>query len=281
MRNLRYVLCDVFTSEPLKGNPLAVFTDARGLDAQTMQDLAREMNLSESVFLLKPEAGGHARLRIFTPKREIPFAGHPTLGTAFVLGGPLSVESVQLETGVGTISVRLEREAAKIVFAWMTQRVPTAQPFERADELCRALGVARSELPIIEYDNGMRHVFVVLDSEQAVARVQPDFAGIAELTSAGVNVCAGSGTQFKTRMFHPTAGVNEDPATGSAAGPLLVHMTRHGRAPIGEPVRIAQGAELSRPSELFATVFGSTDQIERVEVGGAAVILGRGELRIP
>src|SRR6476469_3678165 len=108
MRVFRYVVADVFTDEPLAGNPVAVFTDARGLETDEMQRLARELNLSESVFVLPAEEGGHARIRIFTPSVEMPFAGHPTLGTAFVLSAPLSREEIKLETGMGLVPVRLE-----------------------------------------------------------------------------------------------------------------------------------------------------------------------------
>src|SRR5690606_19686017 len=118
------VVADVFTERPLAGNQLAVFTDARALSMETMQALAREMNFSESVFVLPPEHGGHARLRIFTPSMELPFAGHPVLGAAFVLGAPLQREIIALETGAGTIHVALEREGPRIVFGWMVQPIP-------------------------------------------------------------------------------------------------------------------------------------------------------------
>src|SRR4029079_5014361 len=114
MRTFRYVVADVFTDTPLAGNPLAVFTDGRGLDDDEMQKIAREMNLSETVFVLPPEAGGHARIRIFTPVAELPFAGHPVLGSAFVLGAPLQLVEIRLETQSGVIPVTLEREGARI-----------------------------------------------------------------------------------------------------------------------------------------------------------------------
>jgi trans-2,3-dihydro-3-hydroxyanthranilate isomerase len=280
-KELRYVVCDVFTDRPLTGNPLAVFTDGRGLDARVMQDIAREMNLSETVFVFPAEHGGSARVRIFTPRCEIPFAGHPVLGAAFVLGGPLQTEVVKLETGVGIIPVRLEREGARITFGWMEQRVPTATelPPSFTTDLFAALGVAGSELPVIQYDNGMRHLYVLLSSPEAVAQLRPDLGRIEQLTSAGVNVSAGADRDWKTRMFAPHSGVPEDPATGSAAGPLAVHLTRHGRAPFGEILNLAQGAELQRPSQLFARVTGAPDRIQTVEVGGQAVLVARGELR--
>src|SRR5690606_32531898 len=145
MRALRYTLCDVFTDRPLAGNQLAVFTDARGLDSELMQSIAREMNLAETVFVQEPQAGGHARLRIFTPTREVPFAGHPTLGGAFVLGGPLQLERLQLETGSGTVPVRLEREGPRVVFGWMEQPVPKRRVYDDASDLLALLGLSGSE----------------------------------------------------------------------------------------------------------------------------------------
>src|SRR5205809_8005340 len=130
MRVFRYVVADVFTDEPLAGNPVAVFTDARGLETDEMQRLARELNLSESVFVLPAESGGHARIRIFTPGVELPFAGHPTLGTAFVLAQPLQLDEIRLETQMGIVPVALERDGPRIVFGRMQQPVPTWEPFE-------------------------------------------------------------------------------------------------------------------------------------------------------
>lgn len=284
-RTLRYALCDVFTDTALTGNALAVFTVARTLPDATMQAIAREMNLSETVFAQPPGAGSgaHAKLRIFTPLRELPFAGHPTLGSAFVLGGALQAEVVRLETGVGIIPVRLEREGANIVFGWMQQRVPTWRPFERGAELLTALGLARAELPIVEYDNGMPHAFVVVDSEHTVHTLKPDLGRLALIAEAGVSVLAvsGDGARVKTRMFAPSHGVNEDPATGSAAGPLAVHLARFGKAEFGTTIEIRQGEEIARPSKLYAIAKGAGEAVESVEVGGAAVVVGRGELRIP
>src|SRR6266496_578424 len=132
---LRYVVADVFTDTPLTGNQLAVFTDGREVDDETMQSLAREMNFSETVFVLPPEGDGHARIRIFTPVSEVPFAGHPTLGSAFVLAGPLQLDEIRLETGNGVVPVRLEREGARIVFGRMAQPLPTVEPYEQEAEL--------------------------------------------------------------------------------------------------------------------------------------------------
>jgi trans-2,3-dihydro-3-hydroxyanthranilate isomerase len=282
MPEFRYVVCDVFTDRPLEGNPLAVFPDARGLPEALLQPLARELNLSETVFCYPPTQGGHVRIRIFTPGHELPFAGHPLLGSAFVLAGPLQLPEIVLETGMGPVPVRLERDGPRIVFGRMLQPVPRVAPFADAAALLRALGVERAVLPVELYDNGPRHVLVALGSEAEVAALQPDFPALARLLPRGTTNCfAGAGRGWKTRAFAPGAGVAEDPATGSAAGPLAWHLARHGRIAFGEEIEIRQGAEVDRPSLLFARVDGNPDAIERVEVGGAAVTVARGEFRLP
>jgi trans-2,3-dihydro-3-hydroxyanthranilate isomerase len=274
---VRYVLCDVFTDRPFSGNQLAVFTDARALDPATMQALARELNFSESTFVLPAAEGGHARVRIFTPTHELPFAGHPTLGTAIVLGLSTGLESIRLETGVGIVPVRFQREGGGVSFAWMSQPVPKPLPVD-APAVLSALGVPASGLPVEGYDNGARHVLVELPSPEAVAALRPD---LSRLTAPmGHYVFAGSGRQWKSRMFAPGLGVAEDAATGSAAGPLAVHLCRHGRLAWGDEITIEQGTELGRPSRLHARVIGSPAGIEAVEVGGAAVIMGRGEFNV-
>jgi trans-2,3-dihydro-3-hydroxyanthranilate isomerase len=274
----RYVVADVFTDSPLQGNQLAVFTDAREIAEEMLQPLAKEMNFSETVFVLPAEAGGHARIRIFTPALELPFAGHPVLGSAFVLGAPLQLGEIRLETGAGTIPVTLEREGARISFGWMQQPVPEHEPFADAEALQEVLGV-RSQLPVEIYYLGPSHVYLELGSREEVAALKPDFAALEEITSAGVNCFAGSGTQWKTRMFAPGSGAAEDAATGSAAGPLALHLVRHGRIDLGDEIEISQGDEIGRPSKLYARVAGTPERIERVDVGGSAVIVARGEFR--
>ncbi len=276
----RYVVADVFTDTPLQGNQLAVFTDAREVPEHLLQPLATEMAFSETVFVYPTDSEAHVRIRIFTPASEIPFAGHPTLGTAFVLAQPMQLEVIAIETGSGIVPVWLEREGPKIVFGRMHQPIPTIEPFDEGPLLV-ALGVERSELPVELYDNGMRHVYVALRSEDEVAALAPDQRALARAAGiAGVNCFAGSGDSWKTRMFAPGEGVPEDPATGSAAGPLAVHLARHGRIGWGDEIRISQGVEIRRPSTLYARANGSADAIERVEVGGSAVVVARGEFRL-
>jgi trans-2,3-dihydro-3-hydroxyanthranilate isomerase len=275
----RYVVCDVFTDRPLEGNQLAVFTDARELPEEVLQPLARELNLSETVFVLPKEGDGHVRIRIFTPAAELPFAGHPVLGTAFVLAGPLQLEEILLETGLGVVPVRLERDGNRIVFGRMSQPIPTWEPFPHEADVLAAVGVERSELPVELYNNGPQHVYVCLGSEDEVASLRPDLGRLAALPLL-TSCFAGSGRNWKTRMFAPGSGVAEDPATGSAAGPLAVHLARHGRIAWGEEIEISQGAEIGRPSKLYARADGSAGGVERVEVGGSAVIVARGEFRL-
>ncbi len=274
-----YVIVDVFTDTPLEGNQLAVFPDAGDLDAVQMQRTARELNLSETVFVLHRQ-DGQAQIRIFTPTAELPFAGHPVLGTAFVLGEPLDDPAVHLKTGAGTVPVKLEREDGAITFGEMEQPVPVPEPWTQTDELLRALGIADPALPVQAYRNGPVHVYVALESEEAVSALAPDLGRLGRLGPIGVSCFAGSGDQVRTRMFAPGLGVAEDPATGSAAGPLAVHLAGHGRIGFGTRIRIRQGEEIGRPSVLYAQVDGSLGRIERVTVGGTAVVVARGEYRL-
>ena len=281
MPAFRYVVADVFTNRPLAGNQLAVFTDARAIPEELLQPLALEIGFSETVFVLPPEAGGHVRLRVFTPAHELPFAGHPCLGTAFVLAAPMQLGVIELETLRGIVPVVLERdESGRIVFGRMTQPVPTVEALDDTAALFAALGVTRSELPVERYDNGAQHIFVALSSEEAVAALRPDLPALAELGGTGVSCFAGSGARWKMRLFGPAAGVDEDPATGSAAGPLACHLARHGLIAWGDEIEISQGTEIGRPSTLFAKAEGGDGLIDRVEVGGCAVVVARGEFRL-
>ena len=313
-----YLILDVFTDTPLEGNPLAVFTEGDGLPGETMQRIAREMNLSETVFVLPPGPDGDARIRIFTPAAELPFAGHPTLGAAFVLCGQRGLDAIVLETGAGPVRVEFAAGPPSppghpsplgyssplghpsppgypsalgypslpghpflphppALPGRMGQPVSSWEPYERAADLLAALGVTASQLPVEAYRNGPRHVYVALDSEDAVARLEPDQVALGKLPGIGVNCFAGQGARWKNRNFGPALGIAEDPATGSAAGPLAVHLARHGWISFGDQIEIRQGAEIGRPSLLYATAFGDASQVTRVEVAGSAVVVGRGE----
>jgi trans-2,3-dihydro-3-hydroxyanthranilate isomerase len=276
MKRYRYVVADVFTDTPLQGNQVAVFTDARDIPGDKLQAIARETNLSETVFVYPPESDGHVRIRIFTPTIELPFAGHPVLGTAFVLGAPMQLVEIRLETGNGTIAIELEREGARIRFGWMRQPVPSIEPFARADEALAALGGVEPVLPVELYDNGVPHVLVALGSKAEVVALAPDTERLLALGRYGFNCFAGDGASWKTRMFGPGLGMAEDPATGSAAGPVALHLARHERVPFGTEIELVQGEEIGRRSVLFPIAHAPDD----IRVGGSAVIVARGEFQL-
>ena len=278
MSTHRYVVVDVFTDTALAGNQLAVFTDARGLDSDTMQALALEIGFSETTFVLPAEQGGDLRIRIFNPAHEMLFAGHPVLGTAWVLAAPLQRAVVELETGAGVVPVEVERDASgALVFGRMAQPVPTVRSVDDSESLFDALGVSGSELPVELYDNGATHILVTLGSDAAVAALSPDLAAIARFGVTGVNCISGVDGRWKNRMFWPRG---EDAATGSAAGPIACHLCRHGLVEWGEWIEISQGVEIGRPSTLFARADGAAGEIARVFCGGRAVVVARGEFRL-
>jgi trans-2,3-dihydro-3-hydroxyanthranilate isomerase len=187
---------------------------------------------------------------------------------------------IRLETGAGVVAVALEREGPKITFGRMEQPVPTWELWPEPDDLLTALGAERSRLPVEVYDNGVQHVYVALGSEDEVAVLHPNLGLLDLPDTLGANCFAGSGNRWKTRMFG-LGGIAEDPATGSAAGPLAVHLARHGEIAWGDEIEISQGAEIGRPSTLYAKVEGSADEIELVEVGGSAIVVARGEFKLP
>jgi trans-2,3-dihydro-3-hydroxyanthranilate isomerase len=280
MKSLPYVVCDVFTDRALTGNALAVFPDARGLDADTMQQLALELNLSESTFVFPPEHDGHARVRIFMSSKELPFAGHPTLGTAFILAQASDTTEVRLELAVGTVPVTFTHVGERSGYGWMRQPTPTVSNYDFKEALLVALGVTRSVLPIEVYSNGPSHVYVALDSHEVVAALRPNFADLATLAQSGVSAFHFDGQRCSARYFAANSGVNEDAATGSAAGPLALHLLRHGLLNEGQELLIEQGAQIRRPSKLVARITQATST-PIVEVGGGIVIVAMGEFTLP
>jgi trans-2,3-dihydro-3-hydroxyanthranilate isomerase len=272
-----YTVVDAFARRPLEGNPVAVFLDAADLTADLMQRIARELNLSETTFVTPPERGGDSRVRIFTPVNELPFAGHPILGTAVALGEYMNRNSLLLETSMGVIPVEVcdDGGAARIR---MCQPIPTWELYEQADELLAALGVRASTAPVEIYRNGPRHVFVGVDSVAALSALNPDHRALARFSDMAANCFAAAGGHWRVRMFSPAYGVVEDAATGSAAGPLAVHLARHGLAEYGQDHEIRQGVELGRPSLMHASANGVGDAVSDVHVSGQGLIVGRGVL---
>jgi trans-2,3-dihydro-3-hydroxyanthranilate isomerase len=263
-----YRVVDVFTRRALEGNALAVFPEASGLDDATMQAIARELNLPETSFVLPPTRGDCvARIRIFTPAREIPFAGHPTLGTAFVLrdaGWPGTRDRrFCLEEGIGPVEVEVGDETPPLI--WL--RMPSIDdgPFYERSRCAQALGLSLDDLADVEprlHSAGNPLIFVALRDRGAVDRAWLDLGGMRALRGgAGAPCCmyvfVRTSTGVYARMFAPEYGISEDPATGSATGPLAIFMMRNGLLPAaGGSFVCEQGTRMGRPSFLHVRVCG-------------------------
>ena len=281
-----YHVVDVFTQQPLEGNPLAVFPDARGLDAETMQRIARELNLSETTFVLPAEsAGAAARVRIFTPSSEMRFAGHPTIGTAYVLRRigrvPADVMEFVLDEGVGRVAVRVD--AGDDPMIWLTTPPIGKGRTYAHDDCARALGLDAGDLlagvPCEVLSAGNPNLYVALASAAAVDRIRIDTTALEALLAGEPEpVClfAFSPTPAGaySRMFAPAFGVPEDPATGSATGPLAAFMMEYGLAPATGGTRFVseQGTKIGRRSLLHVLIRGEHGR-EAIEVGGHVVPL--------
>jgi trans-2,3-dihydro-3-hydroxyanthranilate isomerase len=279
-QSYRYQVVDVFTERPLEGNALAVFLDGSGLDDQTMQRIAQELNLSETVFLLPPTRSDYAaRLRIFTPRSELAFAGHPTVGTAFVLlqNGvvPSGSERFVLEEKVGPVPIRVERGERPLI--WLTTPpIKNGPIFDR--ELCaRILGLTTGDLLACEpqlVSAGNPFLFVAVESKDVVDRAWLEMGGVTRLKNTnsqpnGVFVFAPTPEGAYSRMFAPELGVVEDPATGSATGPLAAYMVRHHLVPQAHPTRFVseQGTKMGRRSILHVQIHREQG-VNTIEVGG-------------
>jgi trans-2,3-dihydro-3-hydroxyanthranilate isomerase len=251
--------------------------------------LAAARELSETVFVLPGDEDADATIRIFTTFHELPFAGHAVLGTAFVIAGERNLATVRLRTtGAGIVSVRLTREHGEIVYGEMEHPQPTVRAFEREHELLAALGTSRPVLPAEIYSNGPMHVLVGLADPEQLAGLEPDMSALAGFGPIGIgcfapldpDAGAGEHTRVKLRLFGPGAGINEDAATGSAAGPLALHLARHGWYTPGTTLRISQGAEINRPSQLTARIEGTAEHPRSIAVGGCAVVVAQGHFRL-
>ncbi len=291
------VQVDVFTDRALTGNSLAVFLDGRGLSTETMQALAREMNLSETTFILPSDAAAEktrgVRVRIFTVQEELPFAGHPTLGTAFVLRGKGGAAEVRLDLNVGTVPVRFTETRSQPVFGEMTQKDPEFGAIHSVDDIARLtnLGVADFDdsLPIRTVSTGMPFTMVTLRSLAAVQKLRLDLdRAAAYLAPSGGKffyfVCRETVDPRARLHARMTFYNGDDPATGSAAGCCAAWMVAHGVAASEEQVLIEQGLEMHRPSCIFVRASKSKDgqdnHVANVRVGGNCVEVLRGEVAI-
>lgn len=281
MTPLRFVLCDVFSDQPLAGQPLAVFTRATGLSDERMQALAREFNYTETAFVQPPAAGAHAKLRVFGPKGEVLEPAHSVLGTAVVLGGALQAETVRLETRRGPVSVRLEREGARIVFAWMHEALPVVTAFGSPDGLKRALGGPLAQLQGLAPGFSAGHVLVAASSLEQLPRVTPDRRALAELGVERLCVFAGERGSYRARVFVPASDEPESAVAPATAAAMAAYLVRHEREPADASFSIEAGIELARPALVHLRLRGTESAsaaADGVAIGGAAVVVGRGEL---
>lgn len=303
-RTLQFYQADVFTDRPFGGNPVAVIPEAGGLSDGILQHIAREMNLSETVFVFPPtDANAVAKVRIFTPLQEIPFAGHPILGTFFVLGTlgrlPLHGAATRMlyECNLGSFPIEVHTEGKEIRQVVMTQPKPqflgTIEDVKDLYEIAKALGLAKSQLmnskfPLEIVSTGLPILIVPVRTLTAVRSIEPDIAGITEVcTRHGVNglmtfttMTVEEDSAVHTRMFAPLIGVVEDPATGSASGALGAYLVHHGVVEVFPATEIVseQGYELERPSRILIRIESDDDAIQDVKVGGQAVMVIEGSL---
>jgi trans-2,3-dihydro-3-hydroxyanthranilate isomerase len=303
MRRLHYHLVDVFTDRAFGGNPLAVVTNGRGVDDATMQAVAKEFNLSETTFVLPPDDPRHDwRVRIFTPGSELPMAGHPTVGTAFVLarehliprGGRES--NIVFEEGVGPVPVRVEFEGGEPSFAEMSQPLPTFGP--RLEDRAAVAGMLSLEgsdlepdLPVEVVSCGVPFLYVPLRSLDAARRARPRVDliervaqehGVPPQVFVFTRETEGAGSTVHSRMFAPAFGITEDPATGAASGPLGSYLVRYGLV-AGESAEMVseQGIEMGRPSYVRITIERRGEEFTAVRVGGQCHFMGEGFIEIP
>ena len=301
-KKVAFTIVDVFTPRAFGGNQLAVFTDAAALTPAEMQALAREMNFSESTFVTAAEVAGAARrVRIFTPQREIPMAGHPTVGTTRVLAsrGDIALDSpgvdATLQLGIGPVTVSIESASGKPSFVWMTHRAAEFGAIRRdRSRIAKALGVTatdiRDDIPIQIASTGIPFVFVPLKTLDALARCAPNEAALGNLFKTGeprlpvhMFVANASGEfSVRARMFAPhTDGIPEDPATGGAAAPFGAYAARHGLIDAaGATFTISQGVEMGRPSDIRVEVRRKSDGVPGIRIGGRCAIVASGEFSL-
>ena len=291
----RYLHYDVFTDRRFGGNQLAVFPEAAGLSATTMQQIAREINFAETTFVTAAERPDtDVRMRIFTPGIEMPMAGHPVVGSTFALARDGAIAGGRADwvfgLNVGPTPVAMEWSDGRLAFAWMTQRNPEFGPaFDDVERVAAALGVSdedirATELPIQRVSCGMPFVFVPLATRSAVDRAVPDMRLLdfeAYVFTTDRTGATDSATTY-SRMFAPMLGVSEDPATGGASGPLGAYLVRYGlvTAQQGRSILNLQGVKLGRPSWIHVAIESSDTAITRVRVGGTSVFVAEGTMDI-
>lgn len=305
MKGLSYILVDVFTDQPFGGNPLAVFKEEQVLSDEIMQNIAKELNLSETTFIFPSSStDSDKQVRIFTPQVELPVAGHPTIGTAFALAseGWLNTEeglnNIILEEGVGKIEVLVHRKGDRIVKVEMKQPIPAfGRIFDDVEAAANLLSLSvkdiHTEVPIQSISSGVPFLYIPVHSLSAMQNihfrrdvwersfaVHDDTQHIFVFTTETVNKDA----TVHGRMFAPAMGIHEDPATGNASGPLGAYLIEHSLIPYNEfgeyTIRSEQGMEMGRPSLIDITIIKQGKEYKEVKIGGDCVKVGSGEIFI-
>jgi trans-2,3-dihydro-3-hydroxyanthranilate isomerase len=296
----RYLHCDVFTDAIFGGNPLAVLPDARGLSDAQMQRIAREFNFSETTFVLPAERGNTRRVRIFTPSIEVPFAGHPNVGTAFALAisgelGPIAgARTVVFEEKAGLVPVAIERRAGGAIFCELTAPEPlTLGAAVPAEEAAAAISLRPEDIrtnvhPPQVFSIGLPFVFVEVASREALTRARSNPAALEPIARRGITpdihfyVTSRDEFDLRARMFAPPHDVAEDPATGSANVALAAALAHFDAKPDGSyRYRIAQGVEMGRPSVLEARVEKKGGKVTEAKIGGTSVLVAEGSMEVP
>ena len=301
---LKFYQADVFAGQPFGGNPVAGFPDAQGLTDFQLQQIAREMNLSETVFVLPPtDKAAVVRLRIFTPTQEIPFAGHPVLGTFYVLAqlGLIAVTDgvtrLMQECNIGLFPVELHAREGRVTHVVMTQPKPlflgSVDAPEDLFDIAKALGLSIHQIvdtkkPVMVASTGLPVVIVPVRTLTAVRSIVPDAAAIVEVCErVGTNgilvfttMTVEDHSTVHTRMFAPAIGILEDPATGSASGAMGAYLVHNGLVEVGPLTEIVveQGYEIGRPARILVQIESDDDAIQEVKVGGQCVMVVRGTL---
>ncbi len=294
MNSLCYYTLDVFTSRPFGGNPLAVFADAEGLDSALMQQIARELNLSETVFVGQNSSPDRFAVRIFTPEQEIPFAGHPTVGTALLLNhlGRLSGDRLVLEEQVGDVAVSLitDNQSGALSARFRTARLPEIEPSPLTRrQAARLLGLEEAQVATTPFSAscGLPFQMVELNDVDAVAAATLEMGLwkqlLADSSAPDIYLfCRKAGSDnLRARMFAPASGIPEDPATGSAASALAGALAAARPEGSVQPRLIEQGIEMGRPSHIHTEVHCDNGQLQAIYVTGEAVVISRGEFLLP
>ncbi|WP_119343961.1 PhzF family phenazine biosynthesis protein [Facilibium subflavum] len=265
---IEYSVLNAFTHSPLEGNPVAVFHGSEKLSAAIMQAIARQLQLSETVFISDKMEGGHARVKIFTPVNELPFAGHPLMGAASTFSRRNGLNCFVFHTDVGAVPISVEHHSETLSDVKITAPLASSSPFAEEKKLLAALGLERTELPVEIYNAGARHILVAVDSISTLHGIKPDYHSLADFENLAVNCFSWQGKQVENRMFSPAYGVMEDAGTGSVVGAIAQHLIKYGQLQMNEKLVIEQGVLLNRRCVMYGEIKEENGCASHTELSG-------------